>query len=140
MKIDFMRKADAETIEPNDSKAMISIRDKSHITRLKSGWKNLLVLEFDDIDPDELRLLYANANSMLKSYNLFSDMDAQYIKTFVDGLDERVDQIYVHCFAGRSRSPAIAKVLAEKFETTINENNINPNMYIYNKLKENFNK
>lgn len=137
MKVIYLTRIAAQKLEPNDSTAMISIRDEGYPTRLKEGWKNLLVLEFDDIDPQEVKDVYTNASSILTQFTPFSDFDAGCIKSFVEGLPKDIDTIYVHCHAGRSRSPAIAQVIAERFITTsTGSTKINPNKFVYNKLKE----
>jgi predicted protein tyrosine phosphatase len=136
--IEYMSKSLAEKIVPDNSMALISIRDKGYETNLKNGWNNILVLEFDDIEGD-----FFDKNSFvgnLLNFNLFSEEDANNIIKFIESLPNEVEILYIHCFLGRSRSPAIAKVICEKlgieFKT---KENIKPNNFVYETLKNKWN-
>lgn len=76
---------------------------------------NVLVLNFDDVDPDD----YTNPNEMrsvktnLPPYRFMTEEDATAIVRFVKTPDLR--PIIVHCTAGISRSGAIGLVLNEYY-------------------------
>ena len=134
MRIEYFSKREAE---PKDNIALISIRDKEKSTNLLSGWKNLLALQFDDIDPEEVKSAFpCDFERMMKDYITMSDVDVMAIKQFVENLPKSIDSIYIHCHAGRSRSATIAKFVSEKIGAELKKSrDINLNNFIYNALK-----
>lgn len=106
MRILFMSQKDAEAIVPTDNMAIISIIDNDGDRNLNPGWNYLLPLAFDDID----REVY--------DYKLFSKEQGRQVLDFISMLPTSVDCIVVHCWAGISRSGAIAKYLSEYYQTT----------------------
>lgn len=108
MKIHFVSQIVAEQMQPNDKMACISVTSPNGWAKLKNNWKDVLRLEFDDIDrlhPDI---------SLLVGTNLFSKDQAQEVVEFLDK-NKDVDELIVHCMAGISRSAAIARFAAERF-------------------------
>ena len=133
-KIEYTSKIIAERINPDSSMALISIRDRGYETLLKDGWDNLLILEFDDIESDFFENHPFVGN--LLNYVLFSEKDAENIIDFVENLPEKVETLYVHCFLGKSRSPAVVKAICEKIGLNFKESeNIKPNNFVYETLK-----
>ena len=85
---------------------------------LKEGWHSVLRLEFDDIDTEE------------EPYILFNEAHANRIIEFVTEVRDghEIEGILVHCQAGISRSAAVAKWIAERYQLPF------PNKYsLYNK-------
>jgi|SRR5271157_1870066 len=119
MKIYFLSQAKASKIEPNENMALISIMDGSSTDfNFLKKWKNVLSLTFDDVDVQ------------IYDYILFSEEQAKMILKFIEQLPKIVDVIVVHCWAGISRSAAVAKFLSEYYHTTDF-----PSRYeLYNKL------
>lgn len=108
MKIHFVSQIVAEQMQPNDKMVCISVTSPNGWAKLKDNWKDVLRLEFDDIDrlhPDI---------SLLVGTNLFSKDQAQEVVEFLDK-NKDVDELIVHCMAGISRSAAIARFAAERF-------------------------
>lgn len=105
-KISFIRQRVAEQMIPTENMVLISITqpgDKE--VGLHPEWKAILRLEFDDID-----------GSMLPSSNSRS-FTAWHAKEVLDFLEiyKDIDELIVHCMAGISRSAAVAKFAAEKY-------------------------
>ena len=92
----FIAQNVAETIDPDYSTAMISIRSPKFEVNLQSGWKHLHISEFNDID----RKMYP--------WKLFDKEQARAMIDFLDNLPDHVDAVIVHCEAGISRSAAVA--------------------------------
>lgn len=108
MKIQFVSQAVAERITPTENMAIISVTSPREWASLKSGWKDTLRLQFDDIDRVHTNI------QLLVGTNLFLEHQAEEIIDFLDK-NKDVDELIVHCMAGISRSSAIAKFAAEKF-------------------------
>jgi predicted protein tyrosine phosphatase len=99
----FVSQPIAEYLIPVDNWAMISIRCPGDTVKLQEGWKNLLVLEFDDVD------------FQFDNYVVFSDEQAGEVIEFLDNLDKDIKGIIVHCLAGISRSSAVALFIRDYY-------------------------
>ncbi len=85
--------------------AMISITGTGEPrVKLKKGWAYTLRLCFDDIEEPRI------------GRTLFSKEDADKVIDFLDKIEGKVDHVNVHCTLGQSRSPAIAKFIAERYD------------------------
>lgn len=117
-KILFMSQNDAIQLKPSDKSALISIRVPKGFVPLQYGWKYLHTPEFHDEveDPDGV-------------WKLFNDEMAIDTISFVKGLPENVETLYIHCHAGISRSAAMAKFFSEMFHLPFDEH-----YHLYNKL------
>lgn len=91
-----MSQARAEILHPHDDTALISITEPGYTANLKSGWSNLLRLQFHDID------------SPVRGYKQFSVHDAKLIMMFLNALPDQVEEVIIHCHAGISRSAALS--------------------------------
>lgn len=81
---------------------MISIRSPGKSVTLQSGWKDILILTFDDItEPRE-------------PFIAFNEDHARAILHFVKNHGH--SSFFIHCEAGLSRSAAVAAVLSELFQ------------------------
>lgn len=76
---------------------------------LNGYWYQVLKLQFHDERKGSFLL-------GRKSYPTFTETHANQILDFIDRVKSQVDEIWVHCEAGRSRSPAIAKYIAYAFD------------------------
>ena len=87
--------------------AMISIRSPhDDPVRLRKGWAFVLRLCFHDI------------GKPVRGGKLFSETDAGRVIRFLDRVEGKVDAVYVHCSAGVSRSPAIARFISQRYGLT----------------------
>lgn len=122
------------------SKIIISISDpfseKVKFNRINRSIKDILYLSFYDIS-EETRSIFGGYESM-------SPIDAVLIRDFVLKWENFVDEIWVQCEMGVSRSAGIAVAIAEHFELDstyiLNNSNYIPNMVCYNLTKEAFSK
>lgn len=103
LKIKFMSYIDAKKLVPFADSAIICMSNPGSELVANKDWSNSLTLHFEDVDSE------TNPKG-------FKPHHAIRIIQFVDRLPKEVDRIYVHCLAGVSRSAAVAKFLAEKFE------------------------
>ena len=133
--VDFVSKADIASLEPGPNTIAVSIVDPGDFPpRLSPGFLKVIRLEFHDRigDPsdfdaprDSLDVLefidrrrhdnYIKAGFIPFKWVLFSESDALALAREIVSLQESTDvfQIVVHCFAGKSRSAAVASVIAE---------------------------
>lgn len=88
---------------------------------------DVLTLYFDDIDRDTPGL------------KMFTSEQAAEIVNFVKQ-HEKVAKIIVHCYAGESRSAAVAQAIAEEFGAIQINKQPSPNRHVYNTLKKEFEK
>lgn len=115
MNIVYMSQAMAESMNFTHTDAVISITEPGKLAKLTAP--SILRLEFDDHDPSD------NSNQLMPSYAwddqhqvLFSNQQAKTIKSFIDEcLSRDIDNFYVHCFMGISRSRAVALALREYY-------------------------
>ena len=153
MKIQSLSKHNASKYRPERPTLLISIQDgdkaelpfkqrTNHITR--KLYTDTLFLYFDDIDPTQF-----SGNPSFPF--LFDDNDAFKIINFLKHHYQKKDfeDIIIHCQAGVSRSHAIALFAAKYFEKDENLYQqllhqkgklFGGNKYIFNKLKNNFEK
>jgi hypothetical protein len=130
LKTIFIPEAVAMRVAPAPNMAMISISDFEYdpsnimkvglprMAALTPGWQNLLRLNFHDIDVPN------------GDFIMFNALHARAVITFLKGLDvEKIDTVIVHCFAGISRSAAVAKFVADFFDIEI----FNHDYPLYNK-------
>lgn len=88
--------------------------------------EDVLTLYFDDINWD------------MPGLKLFTREQAIEIVKFLKQ-HESIGKIIVHCYAGQSRSAAVAQIIAEKFSTDVQINQRpSPNRYVYKILKSVF--
>ena len=122
------------------SKIIISISDpfkeKAKFNRNNISIKSVLYLSFYDIDE--------KTKSIFGGYDSMSPIDAVLIRDFIFKWEDFVDEIWVQCEMGISRSAGIAAAISEHFELDSNDilNNSSyfPNILCYNLTKEVFNK
>lgn len=115
--------------------------------------KDVLTLYFDDLDtvrgtfktgqidqkkfsPEEFEKLAS------ERYHLFSEEDAKKIVDFVEKYKDTVDELWIHCYAGISRSQAVAAAIS-KYYTGDDEQYFRvgiPNMRVFRKTLEEFHK
>lgn len=115
--------------------AIISIQEYTNGYGLGLAFKeggnclNALNIEFSDITKEYTE----------ESVKLMTLEDGKIIHDFVESLDERVERLIVHCYAGASRSAAVAAAISKiKFgnDDIYFNGNYSPNMYVYYKVLE----
>ena len=109
--------------------AVISITDVgTNDAQLNQGWLDVLRLGFDDIDHE------------IAGYVLMGDLHARAIIQFVMRMhdDKRCEGILVHCWAGVSRSAAVAKWIAERYKLRFPDGYEYANQHVYMLLREEY--
>jgi len=92
---------------------------------LQEGWTHVLRLAFDDIDVPE------------EPYVLFSEQQARSVIEFAAMCHgEKIEGILVHCSAGISRSAAIAKWIADRYQLPFNDKYMLYNKHVHTTLRE----
>jgi len=101
--ISFLAQYEAERLHPKKFKnaAIISITSPGNGVYLDEHWNHLLAVEFDDIVAEK------------KGYRLFDKVMALQILNFVEDVNRDDLTLIVHCWAGVSRSRAVAKAISE---------------------------
>jgi hypothetical protein len=120
----FMSQKAASDLIPMADTALISITGPAGFAPLKNGWTNLLRLEFHDEDVESF-----------EGCLLFDESLAQRIFAFMDALPAHVEHVCVHCYAGISRSAAVAKFLAEQHGVPFPESYSLYNKLVYGTLR-----
>lgn len=119
-------------------KVIISIRDphneKADFNQGNSSIKDILYLSFYDISEE--------TKSIFGGYESMSPIDAILIRDFVLKWQNEVDEIWVQCEMGMSRSAGIAAALMEHFNidssAIFNSNQYYPNFLCYELTKNCF--
>lgn len=117
--------AAAERLRPRPDWAMISITapapyGQDPTAALRPGWRHLLRLQFEDVrseGPDAM-----------------TPAQAREVVDFVAGVAPRVEVIAVHCAAGLSRSPAVARWIAEAYRLPLRGDFSWQNPLVYRRL------
>lgn len=109
-----MSRKDVQLFTPPEDTVVISINETEDrgipLAALRPGYKDVLVLRFDDADPDNEYL-----NPWGDEDFQFVYMDEEQARRVVEFAREHQDSRYmvIHCFAGISRSTATALAVAE---------------------------
>lgn len=116
----------AQDRQPWNGFAIISITNSGDApANLKEGWAQVLRLEFDDIDTAE------------EPFALFSEQHARCVIQFVCQCHKKeIEGILVHCTAGVSRSAAVAKWIADRYQLPFNEKYMLYNKHVHKVLRE----
>jgi len=106
----------------------------SIIDHPESGWPKINKVQ----QVDMLQLAFGDVLKENQYYQLFDEKQAQQILDFVDNVWEKIDALMIHCYAGISRSPAVAAAISQ---IKLNTNNdifdlYTPNLLVYNTIIE----
>ena len=109
-RVEFVSQKVAERIKPSGDWGLISIVDvfspHSKLAYVDSGWRSILRLRFDDVDSDK------------DGFQVFSSTDAKNTIKWLVANEECLDTVFVHCYAGISRSAGVAKFVADMYRIT----------------------
>ncbi len=133
---------EAMEIEPEENTAIIRIFGHSTAREINEyplehseDFETILTYVFNDIDPE---IDYVAKSDMMLAFT--EDIAYTIIDDFKEEiLDNDIEVLYLHCYQGQRRSPAIAMALNEIFklenDDTINEFEFpDYNQYVYNTL------
>ena len=134
-KVIFISQSEAERLEPVDGAAMISITDPDKSPATLGPWELLYRDSFYDGGYSESTIHTMKAAFRMNYASYIDSSQAERLSTFLDGLaGSGVDQIFVHCYYGESRSGAIALYLQNKHGFTPNKPITKPNRTVYELL------
>jgi predicted protein tyrosine phosphatase len=103
--VEYLSQARAENLRPLSREAIISITGSGYPkATLRKGWLRVLRLVFDDIDAPFFNAVH------------FDSPHAEETLAWLQKVEGKVDKVYVHCHAGKSRSAAVAKFIAELYD------------------------
>lgn len=125
-KVIFVSKTAAENAGGWPDWAVISITE-DYKAELQDGWFAICRQSFHDVDPDI---------GCMVPHVLMTTNNALSIVEFVHRVAPNVDGILVHCKAGISRSAAVAKWIAERFDLPLEHRYESYNRHVYRMLKE----
>lgn len=115
----------AEQFVPTRQMACISITSPGKPdAALKSGWGALLRIAFHDIGPNAV------------GQKPFSKEQAQQLQAFIHQVAPQVSHLVVHCHAGLSRSPAVARYVARRYQLAFPANCRTYNRWVFQLLSE----
>lgn len=124
----FVSREEAENKMKRPDWAVVSITEPNGPNgpaRLMPGWFAIHRTEFHDIEPN---LTYD------QPYELMNIEHANKIVDFVETVAPNVQGIMVHCRAGVSRSAAVAKWIADRYELPFDHDYGYYNMHVYKML------
>jgi len=103
--VSFISRHLAQTTVSWGREGIISITSaRSGKVRLRKGWRRVLRLKFDDVER-------ASPGCVA-----FDEDHADAIFDWLGRVEDHVDRIFVHCNAGKHRSPAVALFIAEIYD------------------------
>jgi predicted protein tyrosine phosphatase len=103
--VEFVSRWEAASRKGSADTIVISINNTfDSIQKLESGWKDVLVLQFDGVD--------SLMNTSLKRLTLDQ---AKEIAAFLRKHEDTATKVLVHCTMGEKRSAAVAKAVAETY-------------------------
>lgn len=115
----FLSQSMAEALLPEGTESIISVTDRgANPADLQDGWKRVLRIQFNDVDPDE----DSEPETEIERGEL-TDEQAEQIAQFVALAVQDSPAIIVHCRFGQSRSPAIAETYGLPFPAEFNTHN-----------------
>jgi len=62
---------------------------------------------------DVLQLAFHDIDRIMEGHTAFCNKDAERVFEFIERVWDKIDVLIVHCYAGQSRSPAIAAAIDE---------------------------
>ena len=102
--VEFVSRSAAVYRDGHADTIVISIHSSfDEPARLQDGWKDKLVLGFDNVEAISHRLVR------------FGRTDAESVIAFLQKHEQSATHVLVHCDEGTSRSPAIARFVAETY-------------------------
>lgn len=127
LNIRFLPESDATLIAPPPGWAVISITDRGRAPAdLKAGWCSVYRISFDDVE-----------NDWGGRFRCITDAQAHKLVRYLERLRRHggLDALIVHCFAGASRSAAVAVFAAAYFGVQLSGNTEGLNRGVLRRLR-----
>jgi len=105
-RVNFINRGSMQNMHPLPNWAAVSISEQVE-TKLKQGWYSIHRAFFHDVDP--------MVNKTDEPHILMNAAHAEDIVAFVESVAPHIDIMFVNCQGGISRSAAVAKWIAERF-------------------------
>lgn len=112
---------------PMPNWAAVSISEQTE-TKLKDGWYAVHRAYFHDVDP--------SVNKTDEPHILMNANHAEDIVHFVESVAPHIEILFVNCQGGISRSAAVAKWVAERFDLPFDQNYEQYNQHVYKLMCE----
>ncbi len=114
-------------MNPLESWAAVSISEQTE-TKLKQGWYAVHRAYFHDVDP--------SVNKTNEPHILMNSSHAEDIVHFVESVAPHVDVMFVNCQGGISRSAAVARWVAARFDLPFDPHYAQYNKHVYRLMCE----
>lgn len=125
-RVNFINRGSMQNMRPLPTWAAISISEGVK-TKLHNGWYASHHACFDDAD---------QAKFYTESRLLMSAEHAAEIVAFVESVAPHIDVMFVNCMGGISRSAAVAKWIAERFNLPFDQDYTPYNHHVYGLMCE----
>lgn len=142
-KITVMSEAAALSLRGSSNKALVSITGPGRVADLLAPdeWGALLRVQFSDAEYDGAmleRLARRGLPFDPDSKGFPSERTARSIRDFLDRLQGQTDieELAIHCHAGKRRSVAVARYAAEQYGVTLEQPHDGGNLTVYGLLCE----
>lgn len=126
-KVMFTNRTTAERFPGVADWAVISISEDAE-AKLMDGWYAIHRVYFHDVD--------SSSSECNEQVVLMNDQHAHDIVDFVESVAPHVRRVLVHCKAGISRSAAVAKWVAERYDLPFDHGYALYNRHVYRLLIE----
>ena len=127
----FTNRRTAEARPGDPAWAVISISQPGDPAQLIDGWHSVHRVEFHDADPDR-----TTTRKRKEARVVMDAQQAKQIIKFVKDVAPEVVGIMVHCQGGISRSAAVAKWIAERYQLPFDHSYALHNQHVYKLLNE----
>lgn len=113
-----IQQSKAESLQPRDDTAMISITDPLHAPAdLRPGWNALLRCSFLDAEYNELDIIFWKERWASIRQDRPNAEHANQVLDFLKEIaqSETIKHLVIHCSAGGSRSATVAQYAAQRY-------------------------
>lgn len=125
-RVNFINRSSMQNLEPLPTWAAVSISEEVE-TKLKTGWYAIHRAYFHDVDP---------AKHCDEPHILMNAKHAEEIVAFIEVIAPHIEILWVNCQGGISRSAAVAKWIAERFDLPFNHSYSLYNRHVYRLMTE----
>ena len=121
-RVNFINRGSIQNMQPLPTWAAVSISEEVE-TKLKPGFYAVHRAYFHDVDPA--------SNKTDEPHILMNKGHAEDIVAFVESVAPHIDVLWVNCQGGISRSAAVAKWVAERFNLPFDHDYAAYNKHVY---------
>ena len=126
-RVNFINRGSMQNMQPLPSWAAVSISEEVE-TKLKPGFYAVHRAYFHDVDPV--------VNKTNEPHILMNTSHADNIVAFVESVAPHIEILWVNCQGGISRSAAVAKWVAERFDLPFDSSYAAFNKHVYRLMTE----